>query len=218
MAEAASCIPRASGYVVGVENGAMRSLTAEEDSEFQCAVPSHSTGNPAVESTPTAPAEAAVSDSGYAVMTRIRVGDDWTWTTWMRFETYTEAAASAREGNKVVRFRSPEWLALRLHSEPASPIVMKTARGSIPPRGEGETLLEFVLRFLSAYGFPQQDEPTSEVKVGLINTDMIDLVLSRLSESETRELERMYAEDEHALLEALGNRLGAVLKPESECR
>jgi len=37
--EAASCIPCAGGYVVGVENGDMRSLTAEEESEFQCAVP-----------------------------------------------------------------------------------------------------------------------------------------------------------------------------------
>jgi hypothetical protein len=104
--EAASCIPCAGGYVVAVENGAMRSLTAEEESEFRCAVPSHSADNPAVETTPPAPAEAA-SDSGYAVMTRIRVGDRWTWTTWMRFETYAEAEANARESNKVVRFRSP---------------------------------------------------------------------------------------------------------------
>ena len=36
VAEAASCILCAGGYVVGVENGAMRSLTAEEESEFQC--------------------------------------------------------------------------------------------------------------------------------------------------------------------------------------
>jgi len=47
--EAASCIPCAGGYVVGVENGAMRSLKAEEESEFQCAVSSDSTNNPAAE-------------------------------------------------------------------------------------------------------------------------------------------------------------------------
>jgi hypothetical protein len=105
--EAASCIPCAGGYAVGVENGAIRSLTTEEEPEFQCAVPSHSTGNPAVEPTPAASGEAAVSDSGYAVMTRVRVGDRWTWTTWMRFETYGETTAHAREGNKVVGFRSP---------------------------------------------------------------------------------------------------------------
>jgi len=51
VAECASCIPCAGGYVVGVENGAMRSLTAEEESEFQCAVPSHSTHNSVVETT-----------------------------------------------------------------------------------------------------------------------------------------------------------------------
>jgi hypothetical protein len=43
----------------------------------------------------------------------------------------------------------------------------------IPPRGEGETLLEFVLRFLSAYGFAQHTEPISDVKHALINTDVV---------------------------------------------
>jgi hypothetical protein len=33
--EADSCIPCASGYVVAVENGVMRSLTAEEETEWQ---------------------------------------------------------------------------------------------------------------------------------------------------------------------------------------
>ena len=214
--EAASCIPCAGRYVVAVENRAMRSLTAEEESEFRCAVPSHSTDNPAVETTPAAPAEAA-SDSGYAVMTRIRVGDRWTWTTWMRFETYAEAEAHARESNKVVRFRSPEWLALRQQTEAASPLVINAPREGLPPRGEGEPLLEFVLRFLSAYGLPQHAEPISDVKHGLINTDMIDLVLSRLSEPETSELERMYAEDQHALLEALGKGFRSALKPKGGC-
>jgi hypothetical protein len=35
IAEADSCIPCAGGYVVGVENGVMRSLTAGEETEFQ---------------------------------------------------------------------------------------------------------------------------------------------------------------------------------------
>lgn len=56
------------------------------------------------------------------------------------------------------------------------------------------------------------------MKHGVINTDMIDLVLSRLGESETSELERMYAEDKHALLEALENRFRTVLKPKTRCR
>jgi hypothetical protein len=207
VAEAASCIPCAGGYVVGVENDAMRSLTAEEEAEFQCPAPSQTTDNPVLEATP-APGEAAVSDSGYAVMTRIRVGDRWTWTTWMCFETYAKAAAHAREGNKVVRFLSPEWMALRQHTDLSSPIVIKAPRESVPPQGEVEMLPEFVLRFLSAYGFAQQAEPISDVKHGLITTDVIDLVLSCLGESETSELERMYTE---ALLEALGNRFRIVL-------
>jgi hypothetical protein len=85
--EADSCIPCAGGYVVGVENGVMRSLTGEEEAEFQRVHYAPRTDNPAAEITPAAPAEAAVCGSGYAVMTRIRVGDHRTWTTWMRFET-----------------------------------------------------------------------------------------------------------------------------------
>lgn len=147
--EAASCIPCAGGYVVGVEGCAMRSLTVEEESEFQCAIPGRCTNHPALDTTPVA---SAIIGSGHAVMTRIRVGDHWTWTTWMLFATYAEAAVRAREGDKVVRFRSPEWAALRQHSEPASPVVRKAPPQRMPPQLEGETLVEFVLRFLDGHG------------------------------------------------------------------
>src|SRR5208283_1707362 len=106
------CIPCAGGYVVGVENGVMRSLTAEEEAEFQRAHYAPRTERPPLDDTIRA-ARAAENDSRYAIMTRIRVGDHWTWTTWMCFETYAEAAAQARKHNKVVRFGSPEWVALR---------------------------------------------------------------------------------------------------------
>lgn len=215
--EAASCIPCAGGYVVGIENGAIRALTAQEEVEFQYAVSGHYADNPAVGTAPTAPAEAAVSDPGYALMVRIRVVDHWTWTTWMRFGTYAEAAAHAGEGNKVVRFRSPEWTALRHYREPASPIVTKAPRKTAPQQGEGETLLEFALRFLSAYGFPQHSEPISDVTNSLLNDEM-DLSLSRPGEPEIRELERMYAKDRYALLEALGNRSLTFREPKSGCR
>jgi len=214
---AACCIPCAGGYVVGVENGAMRALTAEEESEFQCAVASDSTHNPEIETVQAVLAETAVSDRAYAVMIRIKVGDRWTWTTWMCFGTHAEAAAHAREGNKVVRFQSPEWVALRRQSEPASPIVMKAPRESVLPQSEGEALVDFVLRFVAAYGFPQDAETVSAVKDGMANTDMIDSVLNRLSEWETSELERMYREDTDALVEALGNRFRTVREPESGC-
>jgi hypothetical protein len=211
--EADSCIPCAGGYVVGVENGVMRSLTAEEEVEFQRAHYAPRTNKPPLDALP-----AAVGDSRYAVMTRIRVGDHWTWTTWMCFETYVEATAHARAGNKVVRFRSREWAALRQQTEAASPMVIETPRESLPPRGDGETLIDFVLRFLSAYGIVQDAEPSPEVKPSEINTEIIGLLLIRLGESEISELERMYAEDKHTLLEAFGARFSVVLKPKSRCR
>jgi hypothetical protein len=217
IADADSCIPCAGGYVVVVENGVMRSLTAEEEAEFQRVHYAPRTDKPAVATTPAAPEEAAVSDSRYAIMTRIRVGHRWTWATWMCFQAYAEAAAHVREGNKVVRFRSPEWAALRQQTEAASPIVISVPRESIPPRGEGETFVEFVLRIFSGYGLDQHAEPISEGKHALINTDIIDLVLGRPSESETRELERIYAEDKHALM-VLGNRLRTMLKAQNGCR
>jgi hypothetical protein len=213
VADASSCIGCAGGYVVGVENTVIRALTRVEEYEFQCAIFSHFTDSPAVETIPGAPGGAVASNPGYAVMVRIKVVDHWAWTTWMRFETHAEAAAHAREGNEVVLFQSPEWVALRQQSKPASLIVMKAPRDNLLLQGEGETLLEFVLRFLAAYGFPQEAEPISDVKYDLLNIYMIDSVLNRLEQSETSELERMYAEDRHALVETLGNLSRSVRKP-----
>jgi hypothetical protein len=153
--KADSCIPYAGGYVVGVENGVMRSLRVEEESKLQSVIRDDSADKPAPDSTVQPSAEGS-RDSGYAVMTRIRVGDHWTWVTWMRFETYAEAVVHARKSNKVVRFRFLEWTALLQTAEPASPSVRDTTHENLPPRGEGETLLEFVLRFLPSQ---TQDQP-----------------------------------------------------------
>ena len=60
IAEADSCIPCAGGYVVGVENGVMRSLTAEEEEEFQRVHYAPRTDKPPLDAIPAAPAEAAV--------------------------------------------------------------------------------------------------------------------------------------------------------------
>ena len=111
--EADSCIPCAGGYVVAVEDGVMRSLSAREEAEFQRVHCAPRTDKPPLDATPAASAEAAVSDSRYAIMTRIRVGDHWTWATWMCFDTCSQAVAHARRGNKVVRFASEEWAALK---------------------------------------------------------------------------------------------------------
>jgi len=113
----------------------MRALTAEEETEFQRGHYSTDTDRPIV------PEETVADDSRCAVMIKIRVVDYWTWTTWMCFETYVEATAHARAGNKVVRFRSREWVALRQQTEAASPLVINAPRESIPARGEGETLV-----------------------------------------------------------------------------
>jgi hypothetical protein len=118
---------------------------------------------------------------------------------------------------KVVRFRSPEWVALRQQAEVAPSSVADAALENQPPRTDGETLLDFLLRFLSGYDVAQHAEPMSEVKPSVINTDMIGVILSRLSELEISELERMYAEDKHALVEAVGNRVSIILKPQSRC-
>ena len=96
-------------------------------------------------------------------------------------------------------------------------MVIQTPQVSLPPQGNGETLVEFVLRFLSAYGVVQHAEFSSGVKPSVINTEAINLSLSRLTESETSELERMYAEDKQALPEVLGARFRVVLKPKSKC-
>ena|ERR1700739_3567665 len=50
IAEADSCIPCAGGYVVALENGVMRSLTAQEEAEFQRVHYAPLTNNPVSES------------------------------------------------------------------------------------------------------------------------------------------------------------------------
>src|SRR5215469_1772743 len=87
--EAFGCVRCAGGYVVAAEEGAMRSLTPQEEAEFQsivhCAVP-------------------------------------------------------------------------------PAPTLIKSPSGSPPPQAVGETLLELVLRLMSAYGFgPAKD---SEIRLG----------------------------------------------------
>lgn len=236
--EADSCIPCAGGYVVAVENGVMRSLTAEEESEYQRVHYAPHTDTPLV------PEETVADDLRYAVMIKIRVGDRWIWTTWMCYATYAEAAAHARDGNKVVRFRSAEYVALRKQTEAASLLVIKAPRECTLPQSEDETFVEFVSRFLSAYGFDQPAEPHSGEAHGSVdparptlmggqeecsltseshNQSLIEtptafarLILSRLSESETGKLGRMRDEDIMALLKVLAIRF-LTLRPKGRC-
>jgi hypothetical protein len=105
-----------------------------------------------------------IADSRYGVMIRARIVDVWTWATWRVYDTCEQAPAYAREGNMVVRFRSPQWAALRHQTEGACPTAMNAPGESLRPRSEGETLLEFVLRFLNAYGFDQNVAGLSNMK------------------------------------------------------
>jgi hypothetical protein len=83
-----------------------------------------------------------------------------------------------------------------------------TAKSRIPSRGEGETLLDFGLRFLSAHGLPQHSEPLSHTKNMGMNTELIGAVLSRFCELDTIEFRGMCAEDEWA--NVLGKRLRTI--------
>jgi hypothetical protein len=98
-----------------------------------------------------------------------------------------------------------------------SPQLTDAPRDGIASRREGETLLEFVLRFLGIYGFPQHSEPISYTK-RVINTELIDPVLSRLCELGTSEFGRMYAEDKDELVKALWSRLRTILVAKGRCK
>ena len=99
--EATSCIPCAGGYVVAVENGAMRSLTAEEESEFQRVHYAPHTDNL------VAPEETVADDPRYTVMIRIRVGGRWIWTTWMCYATYRKLRHTHETPTKLCVFDPP---------------------------------------------------------------------------------------------------------------
>jgi hypothetical protein len=60
--------------------------------------------------------------SGYAIMIRVKLVDRWAWMTWMRYETYEQAAAHLRQREKIVSFGSKEWLnLLSFEADPPSP-------------------------------------------------------------------------------------------------
>jgi hypothetical protein len=203
--EANCCIARAGGYVVAVENGVMRALTPDEEAEFQRVHYAPRTDKP--DTTVPLAAQRVSSDFRYAVMVPIFVVDHWTWATWMCFPTYAEAVARARRGNKVVRFASEEWAALKQQKWAAQPRQTEAAplsRVAGLARLKGEIFFEFVLRILDARGLEQNTEPVSEEKHVEVDPNILSILLSRLSRWERNELARLYAEDKNALLRALG--------------
>jgi hypothetical protein len=222
--EAVACFSCAGGYVVAVENGVLRALMTEEESQFQLAI------SAAYRDRPTA-VEAFHNDpSGYAVMIPVRFADRWAWTTWRRYDTYEQAAANARTGDKIVPFGSTEWTNLRRSGEPALPVPAVEARTHRLHRSEGESLVNFVLRLLDDYGFGQQatlsdSSLNSNVVLGVRHYDMqrvtlvlligfIDLVLDWLNQWEVSELERMHAKQVPVWLETLRDRARRSLERE----
>jgi hypothetical protein len=111
--------------------------------------------------------------------------------------------------NGVMRSLAPTK---SVSSNTAVPAIVARTQQSKPQQPE------FVLRFLSAYGLPQQSEPISHTKHAVINTELIDAVLSRLCELETSELRRMYAEDKSELVKALVSRVRTILVTKSRCK
>ena len=227
---AISCIPCAGGYVVGIKNGVVRSLTHTEESEFQAVTRDPFKYPPPYSAAPAAGSPAKAStDPGYTVMTRIKLVDHWSWSTWMCFDTYEQAVAHARKGDKVVRFCSEEWAALKQQkwteppqTDPDYPVHSDGVKGSLPSRAGGEPLVQFVLRLLTTLdpvGFPshecqeecpvtsESDKRTSQTETP---THIARMILSRLSNSEIRKLEVLSQTDIPALLEALQRRLPTV--------
>jgi hypothetical protein len=93
-----------------------------------------------------APQAIKYEESGYAVMVRVRLVDGWSWTTWMRCDSYKEAAAHLREGQKIVPFGSVQWTAMWNERSPecrSSTAIMRITfqlSRSHMPSGELETL------------------------------------------------------------------------------
>lgn len=152
----------------------------------------------------------------------------------MCFDSYAQAVAHVRKGDKVLRFASAGWTTLKQQesaaqpeqSDNASPMQTKE-RPPVPSRAEGEPFVEFVLRLLNTLdpaGVPpikgQEDDLSasgSDKQTSKIETPtfVARLILSRLSKSEIGKLGRMLDEDLPALLDALRGRSCLVAKRRS---
>jgi hypothetical protein len=223
--EATECINYAGGYVVAIEDGVLRALTPVEEAEFHRAIDASRAIRPMVDEGRDARVGESDVPPHYAVMIWIKVVDVWTWSTWQVYDTYEQAESYAREGDRVVPFRSGEWAALRQHSEPALPSAATATRNVRLHWRKGETLVEFVARSLDHYGF---DQPSASFgpagfqrradssSVGLmILIDLVDLVLNWIDSWEVSELERLHAKQVPAWLETLRERARLALDAKS---
>ncbi len=190
--EASYCITCAGAYVLATENGVLRKLSFFEEAEFQLVVPVR-TAEEGLDPLEAVKERYSTRGPLFAVMVRIKSADRYKWTTWMTYEIYGEAAAHAGRADRIVVFSSPEWLKLKKHTEPV--------------RRQSETLVEYVRRFLEAYGVSQriltnEDRKyfhTSALRVEL--PDFVEVVCDWLNQWELKELERIHALEAPARLE-----------------
>ena len=210
----------------------MRALTAEEEAQFQRAIHAPRAVKPAMDAIQAAEEQYRNDGSRYAVMRRIKVVDHYKWTTWMTYGTYGEAAAHAGTADRIVVFGSPVWVELKRYTEPVltdeEPKEFKSSAGAAnsPTRRAGETLVEYVSRFLEAYGIsqptlPKEDDEYSHVTRNpprVQDSDFVEFVLNWLNEWDTKELERMHALQVSARLEALRHRARRALKYEASAK
>jgi len=209
----------------------MRALTAEEEAQFQRAIHAPRDVKPAVDVLGAAEEQHQNDGTRYAVMMRIKVVDHYKWATWMTYGTYGEAAAHAGTADRIVVFGSPVWVEIKRYTEPVltdeEPKQFKCSAGAADsPRRAGERLVEYVSRFLEAYGIsqptlPKEDDEYSHVTrrpPSVQDPDFVEFVLNWLNEWDTKELERMHALQVSARLEELRKRARRALKHEASTK
>jgi hypothetical protein len=203
--EAVNCISCAGSYVVAVENGVYRGLSDSEEMEFQHGLQMlHA-------APPIQPAELEYEERGYAVMIRVRFVDGWGWDTWMRYETYEEAATHARECNKIVPFGSAEWNALRQTRESALPGPAYPAQKDHTSPTQNETMVEYVSRIVPSPIDPHPAnrrtlrtpvKPSKQLTTTEPRT-FVESVLNCIDRCEMQVLERIYSLQASATVRAV---------------
>jgi hypothetical protein len=228
--EAVACISCAGSYVIAVQTGVLRALTPEEEAQSQHASSSPRAVKSAVDPIRVAEEQYRNDGARYAVMTRIKVKDHYVWTTRMTYGTYGEAAAHAGTTDRIVIFGSPVWVALKRYSEPVQKDeepkdFQRLASATNSRRRAGETLIEYVSRFLEGYGVGRLAEKgndghsqVTQKPLPAQDSDFVDFVLSWLNEWDTKELERMYALQVSARLETLRQRARSALRDQARTK
>jgi hypothetical protein len=219
--EATACISCAGAYVIAVENEVLRRMNDVEEAEFQRAP------RPAL-SSPLS--EIRYEARGYAIMIRVRFVDGWGWTTWLRCDTYDDAAAHAFEGCKIMPFGTPEWTALLKVREADSPgSRWATPQSAAAPRREAETIIELMKELApnprrlaaeleSSCARPLANPKAPDASLAGARMTFIEFVVDWIDRWEVRTLERIYRMIAPARASARQRRRRRALKTTSRPR